>query len=65
MLDNIVHNPAVQDTLQKIMTDVALLVGSIVGVFLVQVAAAIRSSNLNVVQKMIAERAKPFKAKPH
>lgn len=56
MLHSITTNPDIQAAFQKILTDVALLLGSVVGILIAQAGVAIKNSHLNMLQKMIAER---------
>lgn len=56
MLHSIASNPEIQAQFQKLLADVAMVIGSILGIVLVQVAQAIKNSHMNILQKMVAER---------
>lgn len=56
MLKTIMQNPQVAALFQKALTDGVEIIGALLGLVLMQMATAVKNSNLNLVKKMVAER---------
>lgn len=56
MLKQLLENPQIQAAFQKLLTDGVEIIGGLLALGLMKMAAAVKTSNLNLVQKMVAER---------
>jgi hypothetical protein len=56
MLKQLASNPQVMAAFQKLLTDGVEIVAALLGLVLMKAATAVKNSNLNIVQKMVAER---------
>jgi len=56
MLKSIFSDPQVSGQVHQILTDVAILIGSLLAFFLKQMMQTIQASHMNVLKKMVAER---------
>lgn len=56
MLKQLLENPQIQAAFQKLLTDGVEIIGGLLALGLMKMASAVKTSNLNLVQKMVAER---------